>query len=121
VEKIGFRTDNPEHDGAKTPEGRGSTDTFPAKDYWEELHSEWEGGLGEDPLGADHAGRFATIESAWRAGLLGPEAEAAIITREQIAKIGGTEGEVLRDFMRLVEPNVRERPLVRLLGELRRG
>lgn len=85
--KVTAEADNPDTMARKRQENRGSTDTFPVKNYWEDSRPIWEGDLGEDPLGADHAGRFAAIDSAWRAGLLGPDAEAAIITREQITDL----------------------------------
>ena len=53
----------------KVPKDGDSPPLFSAKDYWEELHDEWEGDLGEDALGADHVGRLAaTSRSATSLG-----------------------------------------------------
>lgn len=62
---------------------------FPVTDFWEELLDCWEGEISDDPLGADHAGRFEAIRAAIRGGHLGPEARAAIVEREQIAELVG--------------------------------
>lgn len=72
---------------SQTPENCDDGQPFPVTDYWEEWIDSWEGDVPDDPLGPDHAARFETITVARRRGLLGPEAEAAIVTRDQIANL----------------------------------
>lgn len=71
----------------KTTENGEDGGSFPVGNYWEERVDTWEDGSPDDHLGPDHVARFAAIADAIRSGHLGPEAQWAIVKREQIAEL----------------------------------
>lgn len=71
----------------KEAKDRHSPEIFPVEDYWEEARDTWEGDLGEDRLGADHAARFEIIAILLERGSLPAQAKAAIVTKPQIEEL----------------------------------
>lgn len=67
---------------SKTRQKKGA---FPVQDIWENLAPTWEGDLGEEKLGADHAGRFAN---------------AAMLTRGQPPETKVRHGDIPRETIR---------------------
>ena len=71
----------------KSPKTRQKKAAFPVEHFWEDLAPTWEGDLGEEKLGADHAGRFANAAMLTRGQPLETKLRHGDIPRETIRRL----------------------------------